>query len=146
MNDRLLVCNFIEKNFILLTSNTSFHFKEKLTLRELEYGPFYDFLYKIFGPINGEFGTLWDIFRQWFEEKKRILFAKLNNYLKECTVALSTSNWVVVHNKKEVTSNRLKNLFADDYHASLIEYYFERWYELAVIKASEKLMNSNILI
>lgn len=143
MDDRLLICNYIDKNFILSTTKTTFRFIEKPTFKELEYGPFYDYLFKIFGPINGEYGTLWDIFKQWFEEKKRILFTKLNNYLKECTVALSVSNWVVLHDKKEVTLITLNKLFNEDYHPSFILYYFERWYEMAVIKASERLMNSN---
>ena len=102
MDDRLLIVGYIDKNFTLTTNDKSFRFIEKRTSKEWEYSHFFDYLSKIFGPINGEFGTLLDIFKQWFEEKKRIIFNKLNNYLKECRVALSVSNWVVLHDRKEI--------------------------------------------
>lgn len=81
---------------------------------------------------------------KWYAES--IVGEKVNDILNQLVITLGPRNWIVTwigHGK--LTRDKLLNDFIleDEYHHKHILRMYDKWYETAVIEASERVLNAN---
>ena len=81
---------------------------------------------------------------EWYSET--VIGKKLDIFFKELVITLGPRNWIVTWVGHGALSREklLRNfLHEDEYHHKYIMKMFDKWYELEVIEASERMMNRN---
>ena len=144
MTDTQMIFKFIDRNYTLSIIDSGFILIENTTKEHYFYNSFIVLLRKIFGDFIGPEGTVYDIFVKWLADRKMTLVKKLHDYLCECEVFMSMSNWRVRHKKtgENVTVKDLHKVFGGEYTVNFIQYYYNQWLADEISNRTERIMRT----
>lgn len=79
--------------------------------------------------------------KEWYDETVKNKLGDFYQYLNKCKVSLGLTSWTV-HDEEgiEVTRERLINIFGLTISTKVINSYYDKWYDDAVIYYTEKNM------
>jgi histidinol phosphatase-like enzyme len=126
MTDELLITKFLERNYTVITNNTTFVILDNNNKREMMVTDFGKHFRKIFGDFNVDDKNNIVFFNSWFSTKKLELSGKLYEIFDELD-----SNLKSRHQLDEAIK-KCKKLYKDKYHVDFItnlclDYYQQKY-------------------
>jgi hypothetical protein len=83
--------------------------------------------------------------KEWYDEKLKVKLGTFYEYMDKCRVSLGSTTWVVYDNfGMQVTTQKLFELFGSEISQPIINSYYDKWYDAAVINHTEKIMGFNL--
>ena len=102
---------------------------------EMPYSEFMNHIQRMFAINNLK------VIHEWYGEEIRKKLGDFYEYLEKCRVELGATNWVVYDDfGMEVTTEKLTTFFGSTLSPNIIQIFYDKWYDDALIKHTEKIM------